>query len=67
MHISVSDIPWGIITPLLLLNLILILTALLNCYKAEQTNGPKWMWVLIIIFGNLLGPICYFIIGKKQN
>ncbi|MFC5711794.1 PLD nuclease N-terminal domain-containing protein [Thalassorhabdus alkalitolerans] len=43
-----------------------MITALADCLKRDKTNGPKWMWILIIIFVNILGPILYFVIGRKD-
>lgn len=60
------DINWQLIAPILVIQLVLMLIALVDCFKAEETNGPKWMWVLIIIFINLLGPVGYFIFGRKR-
>ncbi|WP_066310466.1 PLD nuclease N-terminal domain-containing protein [Bacillus sp. FJAT-29814] len=64
---QLSNLSWALIAPLLVIQLILIIVALIDLSKAEQTNGPKWMWVLIILFINILGPILYFILGKKQT
>ncbi|WP_341833449.1 PLD nuclease N-terminal domain-containing protein [Paenibacillus pectinilyticus] len=44
-----------------------MLVALINCLRAERTNGPKWMWTLIIIFISLLGPISYFVFGRRND
>lgn len=59
-------IPWELIAPLIILQLVLMVFALVNCLREEETNGPKWMWILIIIAGNTIGPILYFIIGRKK-
>lgn len=64
---SLSNLNWALIAPLLVVQLILIIIALIDLSKAERTNGPKWMWVLLILFINILGPILYFILGKKQT
>lgn len=62
-----NAIPWRIITPLIVLQLILMIVALVSCIKQEKTNGPKWLWVILILFVNLLGPILYFVIGRRQH
>ncbi|MDQ0352003.1 hypothetical protein J2R98_001835 [Alkalibacillus filiformis] len=54
-----------LLLPLGVLQLILIVIALIDLRKIDETNGPKWMWVLIIIFFNFIGPIIYFIIGRR--
>ncbi|REE85394.1 phospholipase D-like protein [Paenibacillus taihuensis] len=55
-----------IILPLAIVQFILMIIAIVVCARAEQTRGPKWMWILIIIFGNLLGSIIFFLVGRKQ-
>lgn len=52
--------------PLFLVQLALIVFALFDLARREQTRGPKWMWVLIILFINLIGPIVYFVIGRDE-
>ena len=53
-----------LIIPLILIQLGLMVFALLDLRKRDKTRGPKWMWALIIIFGELVGPIVYFVIGR---
>lgn len=55
-----------LIIPILALQLILMVTALVDLAKRERTRGPKWMWVLIIVLGELIGPIVYFIVGREE-
>ena len=52
--------------PILIVQLILIVVALLDLSKRSKTRGPKWMWALIILFVNLIGPIIYFAIGREE-
>ncbi|MBS4200990.1 PLDc_N domain-containing protein [Bacillus sp. FJAT-49732] len=59
-------ISWEVIAPLIILQVILMAFALTSCIKEEKTNGPKWLWIIIIVVGNLVGPVLYFIIGKKK-
>ncbi|WP_096155826.1 MULTISPECIES: PLD nuclease N-terminal domain-containing protein [Bacillus] len=60
------EINWAIFAPIIVLQVILAVFALVNCIKQEETNGPKWMWILIILFVNLFGPILYFVFGRKN-
>jgi len=62
-----SSIPWAIVAPIAVIQLILMVTALVSCIRQRETNGPKWLWVLLIIFMNLIGPILYFVIGRRQQ
>ena len=55
------EINWGLIWPILALQAILAVTGLISLFRAEPANirGPRWVWVLIILLGNLLGR-CLF-------
>jgi len=57
-----------IIIPLLLLQLILMVTALLHLIKNERLDqNNKIIWALVIIFLNLVGPILYLLFGRKED
>jgi hypothetical protein len=58
---------FNIILPVIIIQLILMVVALVDLKKSESVNGPKLMWVFIIIFINLLGPVAYFIFGRRNN
>ncbi|QHE51106.1 PLD nuclease N-terminal domain-containing protein [Pontibacillus sp. HMF3514] len=60
-------VPWVIIAPILLIESILLIVALVDLARNDSPNGPKWLWVLIILLMNIIGPILYFIIGRRQN
>jgi hypothetical protein len=57
---------WNIIAPILVIQLILLTTAFISLYKTSATRGPKWMWILIILFVSIIGPVLYFVIGRKD-
>ncbi|MDF2947563.1 MAG: transcriptional regulator [Bacillales bacterium] len=59
-------IDWNIIAPILVLQLILVVSALYSLFKQEETSGPKWVWLLIILLISTIGPIIYFIFGRKK-
>jgi hypothetical protein len=55
------------IIPLILLQLILMVIALVDISRREKLRWlPKWAWVLIVIFGEMIGPIVYFIFGREE-
>lgn len=56
-----------LLIPLLILQLILMITALLDLARRAQTRGPKWVWVLVILFVNIIGPIIYFVAGRQDE
>lgn len=62
-----QSINWGIIAPIILIQFVLLIIAVIDLVRIEKTNGPKWMWALIILFVNLVGPILYFVIGRRHH
>lgn len=56
-----------LLIPVLIIQLILLVVALLDLSKQTATRGPKWMWALIIIFINIIGPIIYLVAGRKEE
>ena len=62
-----ETIPWLLILPLIIIQFILIVVAIIDLVRVKDTNGPKWLWALIIILGNLIGPIIYFIVGRRNE
>ncbi|WHY84289.1 PLD nuclease N-terminal domain-containing protein [Neobacillus novalis] len=56
-----------ILAPILIIQLILLIVAIIDLVRIERTNGPKWLWALIILFINIIGPILYFVIGRRSN
>lgn len=55
-----------LIIPLVLLQLGLAVVALIDLSKRERVKGPKWVWVLVIVLGELIGPLLYFLIGREE-
>jgi hypothetical protein len=52
--------------PIVLLQLGLMVFALVDLMRRERTKGPKWVWALVIIFVNLIGPIVYLVAGREE-
>jgi len=56
-----------LLIPLIVVQLALMIVALLDILKREKTRGPKWLWVLIVVFGEMIGPIVYFVVGREES
>ncbi len=54
------------IIPVLVLQLGLQIVALVDLARRETTRWPKWVWAVIIIAGEMLGPILYFLLGRQE-
>lgn len=59
---------WALVIPLGLLELVLLVFALVDVIRREpeRIRGSKLAWILVIILINILGPICYFMLGRKE-
>lgn len=57
----------AILAPILIIQVILLIVAIVDLVRIEKTNGPKWLWAVIILFVNIIGPILYFVIGRRSN
>ncbi len=55
-----------LIIPIILLELGLLIAALVDIIRREKTKGPKWVWIIVVVAFNLLGPIIYFIFGREE-
>ena len=55
-----------LLIPLVALQLVLIIVAVRDLLRRERTRGPKWVWAVIILFINLIGPIAYLAIGREE-
>ena len=49
--------------PLAAVQLILLITALLNLRKKQVRTESKLIWGAIILFVNIIGPVVYFAVG----
>ncbi len=55
------------LVPIIILQLGLMLFALADLIRRPAANGPRWAWAFIIIFINIIGPIAYFLIGRREE
>lgn len=53
--------------PLALIQFALLLAALLDLLRRPKTRGPKWLWIILILFVQMIGPIAYFVIGREEG
>ena len=56
-----------LLIPIILIQFGLMVAALVDLIKRSKTRGPKWIWVLIVVFINLIGPILYFVVGREEE
>ena len=59
-----------LLLPLILLELALLAGALTDIIRRDRSTvkgGKKWPWVLAICIINILGPIIYLTLGRKED
>lgn len=53
--------------PLFVIQLVLMIVGLIAFFKTEKTRGPKWVWLLLILALSMIGPILFFIFGRRTE
>ena len=53
--------------PVLIVQIILMIVALYDWFKQPALRGPKWVWLLVILFVNIIGPIIYFVVARPEE
>ncbi|WP_112179944.1 MULTISPECIES: PLDc N-terminal domain-containing protein [Paraliobacillus] len=56
-----------ILFPIILLEGILAIVGIVAWFKTDKTNGSKWLWLFVIIVIGIIGPILFFIFGRRQD
>jgi len=61
--------PWQITLILItvFLGIIPTIIALIDIVRNEFSGNNKIVWLLVVLLGNFLGALLYFIIGRKQK
>ncbi len=53
--------------PLLVLELALLVVALVDLVRRPHVRGNKALWIPIIVLVQVVGPIIYLTIGRKER
>jgi len=56
-----------LLIPILLIQFGLQVYAIIDLVRQPAVRGPKWLWVLIILLGEIFGPIIYLLFGRKEK
>lgn len=59
-----------LLIPLVIVQLGLQIAALVNLLKRDNAQvrwNNKLVWILIILFGEMIGPIVYFVFGRIEG
>lgn len=56
-----------LLLPVIMIQIILMVTALIYLYRAKSVRGKKWIWALVIVFLNIVGSILFFAVGRRES
>jgi len=65
MEVIKQYIPFLI--PVILIELGLMIFALTDLIRRERTKGPKWMWAILIVLVQIIGPVVYLLAGREES
>jgi Phospholipase_D-nuclease N-terminal len=59
----------AILVPLVLVQITLIVLAVRDLLRPERRvrGGNKGLWAVVIVFGELIGPLVYFAVGRENE
>jgi hypothetical protein len=55
--------------PLIVLQVVLLVVGLYDLTRPERRvkGGSKWVWAIVIVFGQILGSLVYFLFGREDT
>lgn len=56
-----------LLLPLVIIQLGLMIAALWDLSRRPATRGPRWVWAVVIVFVNVIGPLIYFTVGRGED
>jgi DMSO reductase anchor subunit len=58
-----------LLVPIIILQLVLVAVGLFDLSRTERRvkGGTKVVWALVIIFGQMIGPLAYFLMGREED
>jgi hypothetical protein len=59
----------ALVAPIIVIQLGLMISALIDLERDERRvrGGSKFVWALVIVFVNVVGPILYFVAGREES
>lgn len=57
-----------VLLPVIVIELILMLTALVHVLRHPHYRiGNKAVWIIVVVFFQIIGPIVYFVFGRGEE
>lgn len=59
---------WPFLVPLIIAELALMVTALIHVLRHPTYRfGTRALWIPIVVFIQIIGPVVYFILGRSED
>lgn len=59
---------WPFLLPVIVIQVILAVIALVDLLRHKTYRfGNQFFWIIVVLFIQLIGPILYFTIGKRDS
>lgn len=55
-----------VLVPIILIQFILMVVALIDLFNNNLEKKEKWIWFFVILLVNIFGPIAYFILKRRD-
>jgi hypothetical protein len=56
------------LAPIIILGVVLLVVALVDLAKRKHvTGGNKIIWVLVTVLVNIIDPVIYLLVGRKEE
>ncbi|MDI6768109.1 MAG: PLD nuclease N-terminal domain-containing protein [Anaerolineales bacterium] len=56
-----------LLVPVIIIQLALMIAALADLIRRPRTKSAKWLWAVVIVLVNFIGPIVYFVAGREEE
>lgn len=57
----------ALLAPIIAISVVLSIVALIDLVRRDRVRfGNKWIWLVVILFVNLIGPIVYLLVGREE-
>ena len=59
---------WKLLLPLVAVQFILMVVGLFDLIRIEHSRvrGAKWVWAIVIILIQMIGPVVYFVAARRN-
>lgn len=57
-----------LILPIIAIHVFLVILSVRHLLKHPHVRfGNKWLWLIVVLFVQIIGPVLYFTIGREEK